>query len=101
VEAKWKKAANPGGVPTWSQKGLLCTVETYKDKIKLTFARGAALNDPARLFNAGLDVGTRRAIDVFHGDVIQEKAFKALVRAAVALNEARSLSKTWKLRSPG
>lgn len=87
-EAKWKKASNPAGVPTWSRGGLICTGETYKDKIKLTFATGAALNDPAGLFNASLDGNARRAIDIREGDRINEKALKALVRAAVALNEA-------------
>lgn len=85
-EAKWKKPTNPAGVPTWSRGGIICTGETYRDKIKLTFARGAALDDPAGLFNASLDGGTRRAIDIFDGDKINERAFKALVRAAAALN---------------
>lgn len=85
-EAKWIKASNPAGVPTWSHDGILCTGETYKDKIKLTFAQGAALQDPAELFNAGLDGGTRRAIDIFQGDDIDAKAFVALVREAVAFN---------------
>jgi hypothetical protein len=92
-EAKWRKAANPAGVPTWSHDGIICTGETYKDKVKLTFANGAALKDPSRLFNASLDAGTRRAIDFHEGDTINEKAFKALVRAAVALNAVRA-SKT-------
>jgi hypothetical protein len=85
-EAKWKKAGNPAGVPTWSHDGIICTGETYKDKVKLTFARGAALADPAKLFNASLDAGTRRAIDIREGDKLNEKALKALIRAAVALN---------------
>jgi len=89
-EAKWKKASNPAGVPTWSQGGIICTGETYKDKIKLTFAKGAALDDPAGLFNSSLDGGTRRAIDIYEGDKINEKAFKALIRAAVALNASKS-----------
>jgi hypothetical protein len=88
-EAKWKKASNPAGVPTWSHDGIICTGEKYKDKVKLTFARGAALPDPARLFNAGLDGGTRRAIDIREGDKINERAFKALIRAAVALSTAK------------
>lgn len=88
-EAKWKKAANPAGVPTWSHNGIIATGETYKDKVKLTFAQGAALNDPARLFNASLDAGTRRAIDIGEGDTLNEKAFKALIKAAAALNGAR------------
>jgi hypothetical protein len=87
-ENKWKKPSNPAGVPSWSHAGIICTGETYKDKVKLTFARGASLPDPAKLFNAGLDGGTRRAIDLREGDVIDEGAFKDLVRAAVAANLA-------------
>ena len=89
-EVKWRKPANPAGVPTWSHGGILCTGETYKDKVKLTFAHGAALDDPSRLFNASLDAGTRRAIDLREGEAIDEPAFKALIRAAVALNTARA-----------
>ncbi len=89
VEAKWKKPTNPAGVSTWSQDGILFTGETYKDKIKLTFAHGAALADPAGVFNASLDAGTRRAIDIHEGDEINEKALKALIRAAVAFNAAK------------
>jgi hypothetical protein len=85
-EFKWRKPSNPRGVPTWSHGGLICTGETYKDKVKLTFARGAALDDPAGLFNTGLDGGTRRAIDISEGGTIDDDAFKALIRAAVALN---------------
>lgn len=85
-EAKWQKASNPAGAPTWSLNGILCTGETYKDKVKLTFAKGAALKDPASLFNASLDAGTRRAIDLCEGDKLNEKAFKALIREAVAAN---------------
>jgi hypothetical protein len=88
-ERKWKKPSNPAGVPTWSHGGIICTGETYKDKVKLTFARGASLADPARLFNAGLDGGTRRAIDIREGDRLDEPAFKALIKAAVAENLAR------------
>jgi len=88
-EAKWKKATNPAGVPTWSHNGILCTGETYKDKVKLTFAQGAALSDPSRLFNASLDAGTRRAIDIGEGDKLNGKAFKALVKAAAALNTSK------------
>ena len=87
VEAiKWRKPTNPLGVPVWSHDGILCTGETYKTRVKLTFARGAALADPAGLFNASLDGGTRRAIDIAEGDMIDAAAFTALVRAAVALN---------------
>ena len=85
-EVKWRKASNPLGVPTWSREGIICTGETYKDKIKLTFARGASLDDPTQLFNSSLDAGTRRAIDIREGDEIDEAAFKALVRAAVDFN---------------
>ena len=87
---KWMKPSNPMGVPVWEHDGIVCTGETYKDKVKLTFARGAALKDPARLFNASLDAGTRRAIDLRDGDDIDEEAFKALIRAAVALNRGTS-----------
>jgi hypothetical protein len=87
VEAvKWRKPSNPMGVPVWEHAGIICTGETYRDKVKLTFARGASLEDPSRLFNASLDGNTRRAIDVHEGDPIDEEALKALVRAAVALN---------------
>jgi hypothetical protein len=79
-EWKWR------GVPVWEHAGIICTGETYKDKVKLTFARGASLEDPSGLFNASLDGNTRRAIDVHEGDTIDEKALKALIRAAVALN---------------
>ena len=88
-EAKWKKAANPAGVPTWSQDGIICTGETYKDKVKLTFARGASLKDPAKLFNAADTGATRRAIDIREGDKLNEKAFKALIKEGVALNGAK------------
>jgi hypothetical protein len=88
-EVKWRKASNSMmGVPVWSHHGIICTGETYKDKIKLTFSRGAALEDPSRLFNSSLDGGTRRALDIYEGDPLDEDAFKALVRSAVALNEA-------------
>jgi hypothetical protein len=87
-EAKWRKASNPDGVPTFSCAGLVCTVETYKDKVKLTFANGASLNDPSGLFNASLDAGTRRAIDLHEGDELDENAFVALVREAVARNRS-------------
>jgi hypothetical protein len=81
-EAKWRKASNPDGVPTFSHHGLICTLETYKDKVKVTFAKGASLEDPAGLFNAGLDGGTRRAIDLAEGHTLDEEAFVALVREA-------------------
>ena len=85
-DVKWRKASNPDGVPTFSLDGLICTVETYRDKIKLTFAKGASLDDPTGIFNASLDAGTRRAIDVFECDEVDEDAFVALVREAVAAN---------------
>ncbi len=85
-ELKWKKPSNPSGVPVWSHGGIICTGETYKDKVKLTFAKGAALDDPSGLFNASLEGNTRRAIDIREGDSIDEDAFKALVRSAVTLN---------------
>lgn len=85
-ELKWKKPSNPDGVPVWSHDGMICTGETYKDHVKVTFARGAALEDPLRLFNSSLEGHARRAIDIREGDKINEAAFKALVHAAVALN---------------
>ncbi len=87
VEAvKWRKPSNPMGVPVWEHDGIICTGETYKTYVKLTFAKGAALKDPSGLFNASLDGNVRRAIDIHEGDRIDEKALKALIRAAVALN---------------
>jgi hypothetical protein len=86
-ESKWKKASNPDGVPTFSCSGLICTVETYKDKVKVTFAKGASLPDPDGVFNASLDAGTRRAVDLFADDELDEDAFVELVRRAVALNK--------------
>ena len=85
-EVKWVKPSNPAGVPTWSHDGIICTGEVYKTYVKLTFMRGASLEDPAGLFNAGFGGGTRRAIDVKEGEKVDAKAFKALVRAAVAHN---------------
>jgi hypothetical protein len=88
-EVKWRKPSNSMlGVPVWSHDGILCTGETYKQYVKRTFAEGASLRDPAGRFNAGLGGGTRRAIDIREGEGIDETAFKALVRAAVALNES-------------
>jgi hypothetical protein len=85
-EVKWQKANNPAGVPVWSHDGIICTGETYKGAVKATFAKGASLEDPKGLFNSSLDGNVRRAIDFHEGDVIDEEAFKALVRAAVDLN---------------
>lgn len=87
VEAvKWRKPSNPLGVPVWEHSGIVCTGETYKNAVKLTFAKGAAVADPARLFNSSLEGNTRRAIDIHEGDTIDEKALTTLIRAAVALN---------------
>ena len=85
-DLKWKKPSNPAGVPVWSHDGMICTAETYKGCVKLTFAKGAALKDPSRLFNSSLEGNARRAIDIGEGDTIDEEAFKTLVRAAVLLN---------------
>jgi hypothetical protein len=85
-ERKWIKRTNPEGVPVWSHDGMICTGEIYKDHVKVTFARGAALKDPSRLFNSSLEGNLRRAIDVHEGEKMDEKAFKALIREAVALN---------------
>jgi hypothetical protein len=85
-EVKWVKPTNPGGVPVWSHAGMICTGETYKNVVKVTFAKGASLEDPSGLFNSSLEGNTRRAIDFHEGDKIDEKALKALIRAAVALN---------------
>jgi hypothetical protein len=89
-DVKWRKPSNPAGVPVWEHAGLICTGETYKDYVKLTFARGAALDDPAGLFNSGFGGNTRRAIDIREGDEIDAEAFKALVREAVVLNVSKS-----------
>jgi len=86
-EVKWRKPSNAmRGVPVWSHDGIICTGETYKNAVKMTFAKGASLKDPSGLFNASLEGNTRRAIDFHEGDKIDEKALKALIRAAVALN---------------
>jgi hypothetical protein len=85
-EIKWRKKSNPLGVPVWSAGGILLTGETYKDKVKFTFAKGASLEDPTGLFNSSLEGKERRAIDLLEGDGIDEDAFKALVRAAAELN---------------
>jgi hypothetical protein len=88
-ELKWKKPSNPTGVPVWSHDGMICTCETYEDHVKLTFAKGAALKDPSRVFNSSLEGNARRAIDIRKGDKIDEEAFMTLVRAAVVLNTSR------------
>jgi len=87
-ERKWKKAANPKGVPVWSHNGMVCTGEKYKNVVKLTFARGASIPDPSGLFNSSLEGNTRRAIDIHEGEAVDSRAFKALVKAAVAQNTA-------------
>jgi hypothetical protein len=85
-DVKWRKPSNPAGVPVWECGGIICTGETYADKVKLTFARGASIDDPSKLFNSSLEGGTRRAIDIREGDEIDEAAFKALVCRAIAVN---------------
>ena len=87
-ETKWVKPSNPDGVPTFVCEGIVCTLETYRDKVKLTFAKGASLEDPQQVFNASLTAGTRRALDLHEGDEVDESAFSALVVAAVAANRA-------------
>ena len=90
-EVKWKKPSNGmRGVPVWEHDGIICTGEVYKAAVKLTFANGAALDDPSGLFNASLEGNVRRAIDIHEGDTINEKALKALIRAAVTLNTSRA-----------
>ena len=90
-EVKWRKPSNSmSGVPTWSHDGIICTGETYKDKLKLTFAKGASLEDPSGLFNSSLEGNTRRAIDIHEGDEIDEAALKALICAAVVVNTGRA-----------
>jgi len=86
-EWKWVKATSPG-TPVWSHDGIICTGETYKEKVKLTFAKGASLKDPSRLFNSSLDGSVRRAIDIHEGEEVDGSAFKALVRQAIALNSS-------------
>jgi hypothetical protein len=96
-EWKWVKPTNPG-TPVWSHGGIVCTGETYKSYVKMTFAKGAALKDPSRLFNASLDGNVRRAIDLHEGDTVDEAALKNLIRAAVALNR-RDKPKTKRTKS--
>lgn len=93
-ECKWVKPSNPLGVPVWSHAGIVCTGEAYKQVVKLTFVRGAALADPQELFNASLDGNTRRAIDIREGEVLDAEAFKALIQAAVAENLRSSAEKS-------
>jgi hypothetical protein len=89
-EVKWRKPSSPLGVPVWEHDGIICTGETYKDKVKMTFARGASLEDPKNLFNSSLEGNTRRAVDFHEGDKIDEEALKALIREAVALNTSKA-----------
>jgi hypothetical protein len=91
--AKWKKPSNPAGVPTWERDGIVCTGETYKTYVKLTFAHGAALADPTKLFNAGQAGNVRRAIDIREGNKLNEKALKALIREAVKFNVAKAAAR--------
>jgi len=93
-ELKWKKPTNPNGVPVWSHDGMICTGETYKDAVKLTFANGARMKDPKKLFNSSLDGNARRAIDFHEGDTVDEAAFKALIREAVGLNTSKVREKS-------
>ena len=88
-ECKWKKPSNPFGVAVWSHGGIICTGESYKSAVKLTFAKGAFVDDPAGLFNSSLEGNLRRAIDFHEGDKVNEKALKALIRSAAALNMAK------------
>jgi len=97
-EMKWIKSSNPG-TPVWSHDGIICTGESYKSVVKLTFARGASLEDPARLFNSSLDGNVRRAIDIHEGDEVDESAFTALVRQAVALNSSGKSKPSKKAKS--
>ena len=92
-EWKWR------GVPIWSHDGMICTGESYKNHVKLTFSKGAALKDPARLFNAGLDSNVRRAIDIHEGEAVDESAFKALIRQAATLNRSRKSKRSKKAKS--
>ena len=97
-EWKWAKANSPG-TPVWSHDGIICTGESYKSVVKLTFAKGASLKDPARLFNSSLDGNVRRAIDIHEGEDVDEAAFKALVRQAVALNSSAKSKSSKKMKS--
>jgi hypothetical protein len=92
-EVKWVKPSNPAGVPTWSHDGIICTGEIYKEKVKLTFANGAALEDPTKLFNSSMAGKTRRAIDIHEGEELDAQAFTALIREAVDFNTAQANAK--------
>jgi hypothetical protein len=97
-EVKWVKPSSPG-TPTWSHDGIICTGESYKNAVKLTFAKGASLKDPARLFNSSLDASVRRAIDIHDGEEVGASAFKALVRRAVVLNSSGKTKPSKKAKS--
>lgn len=89
IEAvKWRKPTNPAGVPVWEHSGIICTGDAFKEKVKITFAKGAFLDDPTGVFNAGLDGNTMRAVDLYEGDSIDEEAFQDLIRTAVAYNKS-------------
>ncbi len=92
-ERKWRKPSNPAGVPVWSHDGIICTGETYKNHVRMTFAKGASLRDPKGVFNASLEGNAFRAIDFHEGDTVREGALKDLIREAVALNEAAASKK--------
>ena len=96
-EWKWAKASTPG-TPVWSHAGIICTGETYRSVVKLTFAKGASLKDPAKLFNSSLEGNTRRAIDIHEGEKIDEAAFKSLIREAVAANESGGSAKSKRIK---
>jgi hypothetical protein len=98
-EQKWKKRSNPAGVPVWSHDGIICTGETYKNHVRLTFAKGASLKDPNGLFNASLEGNALRAIVIHDEDEIDEKAFRTLIQAAVTLNESLRRSKSRSART--
>jgi hypothetical protein len=89
-ELKWKKPTNPGGVPVWSHDGIICTGETYKNAVKLTFPQGPQMKDPKKLFNSSLESNARRAIDIHEGETVDEAAFKSLIREAVELNTSKA-----------
>jgi hypothetical protein len=97
-EWKWAKSSSPG-TPVWSHDGIICTGESYKNAVKLTFAKGASLKDPARLFNSSLDGNARRAIDIHEGEEVDESAFKALVRQAISLNSSGKSKPSKKAKS--
>jgi hypothetical protein len=95
-DVKWRKPSNPAGVPVWERDGIICTGEIYKAAVKLTFANGAALDDPSGLFNSSLDGNVRRAIDIREGDKLNGKSFKALIRAAVKYNLSKAAARSTK-----